>query len=94
MVSATNQHESAIGIHMSPPSWTSLPPLSLTPLGCHRASTSFGFPVTYNKFPLAICFTHGNIYVSMLLSQIIPPSSSPTVQKSVLDVSISIADLK
>ena len=26
LVSAIHQHESAIGIHMSPPSWTSLPP--------------------------------------------------------------------
>ena len=35
LVSAKHQQESAIGIHLSPPSWTSLPPP--TPLGCHRA---------------------------------------------------------
>ena len=37
LVSTIHQHESAIGIHMSP-SWTSshLPPHP-TPLGCHRA---------------------------------------------------------
>ena len=31
LVSAIHQHESIIGIHMSPPSWTSLPPLTLSP---------------------------------------------------------------
>ena len=35
LVSANYQHESAIGIHISPPSWTSLP-LHPTPLDCHR----------------------------------------------------------
>ena len=38
LFSVKPQHESAIGIHMSPPSWTSLsPPNHPTPLGCHRA---------------------------------------------------------
>ena len=35
LVSAIHQHESAISIHMSPRSWTSLPHHS-TPRGCHR----------------------------------------------------------
>ena len=37
MVFTIHQRESALGIHMSPPSWTRLPlsPHS-TPLGCHR----------------------------------------------------------
>ena len=38
LVSAISQHESAIGIHISSPSWISFPPPSHpTPLGCHRA---------------------------------------------------------
>ena len=45
-------------------------------------STSFVYPVTYSKFPLAIYFTHGNIYISMLLFQIIPSSPSFTISKS------------
>ena len=37
LVSAIHQHESALGIHMSPPSWTSHLSLLPTLLGCHRA---------------------------------------------------------
>ena len=38
LVSSIHQHEAATGIHMSPLSWTSLPPpIHPTPLGCHRA---------------------------------------------------------
>ena len=33
----------------------------------------------YGDFPLAICFTYSNAYISMLLSQFIPLSPSPTV---------------
>ena len=65
-----------------PPSWTSLPSPSPPHPSRVSWSTSFGFPASYSKFPLAISFTSGNIYVSMLLSQIIPPSPSPTVIKS------------
>ena len=36
LVFAIHQHESAIGIHTSPPSWISLPPHP-TPLDCDRA---------------------------------------------------------
>ena len=35
-------------------------------------------PVSRRKFPLAVYFTYGNVYVSMLFSQFIPPSPSPT----------------
>ena len=35
--------------------------------------------VLHGSFLLASCFTHGRVYVSMLLSQFVPPSPSPTV---------------
>ena len=38
----------------------------------------------YSNFPLAICFTYGNVYISVLLSQFIPPSPSPAVAISVI----------
>ena len=43
-------------------------------------------PVLYSNFPLASYFTHGNVYVSMVLSQFIPSSRSfpPLCPKSVL----------
>ena len=49
------QHELAIGIHMSPPSWTFLPPPTLS-----RPSRllQFEFPESYGRFPLAIYFTY------------------------------------
>ena len=70
LVSAKHQHESAMGIHSSPPSWTHLPPRP-TPLGCHRAPGWSS--VSHSKFPLALCFTFGSVYVSMLS---IPPSAN------------------
>ena len=44
-------------------------------------------PVSYGKFPLVIYFTSGNVYVPMLLSQISPPSPSPTVSKCLFFIS-------
>ena len=49
-------------------------------------STSFGCLASYIKLALVIYFTYGNMYVSMLLSQIIPPSS-PTESKSLFFMS-------
>ena len=36
-------------------------------------------PESHSKFPLAICFTYNKVHISMLLSQYVPPSLSPTV---------------
>ena len=80
MASAIHQHESVTGTHVTPPSPPHASRLS--------QSTSFGFPVSYIKLPLAICFTYGNVYISMLFSQIIPPSPSPTVYKSLFFMSM------
>ena len=63
-----------------PPESPSCLPPHPTPLGCHKP-LGFGFPVSYSKFPLAVYFTYGHVYVSMLLSQIIPPSPSPLCPK-------------
>ena len=70
MVFATHQYESAIGIHVSPPSWTPLPPPSPAYRSRLSQSTSFRCPALCNKLGLSINFTYGNEYVSMLFSQI------------------------
>ena len=47
--------------------------------------------VWYRSFPLAICFTHGAVYMATPLFQFIPPSPSPScVHKSILNICISI----
>ena len=57
---------------LEPPSIShSTPPLELV------TEYSVELPVSQSKFPLAVCFTYGNVYVSMLLSQFVPPLSFP-----------------
>ena len=51
-------------------------------------STCLGCPSSYFKLPLAIYFTYGNVSVSKLFSQIIPPSP-PTESKSLFFTSVS-----
>ena len=86
---AIQQRESAMCLHVSPPSWTSFhPPSYPTPLGRHGA---WGWaPCVYSGSPLAICFTYGSVYVSMLLSQFVPPSPSSAVSTSLFSMSASL----
>ena len=84
LVSAIHQHESTTVRHMSPSSWTSLPPF--TPSHCSGLSQSPGLSsLSHSKLPLAGCFTQGSVYVSMLLSPFVAhfpyPAASAACQQ-------------
>ena len=67
-----------------------LPPHPI-PQGHPSAPAPHEHPISCIKPGLAIYFTYDNTHVSMLFSQIIPPLSSPRVQKSVLYICVSFA---
>ena len=48
-----------------------------------------GCPASHIQLPLAIYFTYGNVYISVLISQIIPPSPSSIESKSLYFTSVS-----
>ena len=74
---------------MSPPGWTPSPyPLHRIPPGCHRAGVP-GCPASCIELALAIQSTYGKVQVSMLSSQVIPPSPSPTESRSLFFTSVS-----
>ena len=52
--------------------------------------TGFECPVSCIKLGLVIYLKYGNIHVSMLFSQIIPPSPYPTESKSLFFTSVSL----
>ena len=74
--------------HSEPPSH--LPP---HPIPSQRVSqcTSPEHPVSCTEPGLVIYFTYGNIHVSMLFSQIMPHSPSPTESKSLSFICVSFA---
>ena len=87
LVSAIHQHDSAVGIHMSPPKQTSLPPHS-TPLHCHRALDLSSLHHTANSHWLSILHLV-SIYFNATL-----PICPHCVHKSVFYVCVSIAVLQ
>ena len=84
---AIHWHESAMDLHVfpilnPPPTSLSIPSLWVIPVHQPRALVSCIQP------GLAICFTLDNIHVSVLFSQIIPPSPSPIESKSLFYTSV------
>ena len=57
--------------------WISYLYISPLELASHPSSQSTELSSLYSSFPLAICFTHGSVYMSMQLSQFAPPSPFP-----------------
>lgn len=91
LASAARKHASAICLHICPASGASLPPDPIPPLEFiteHPAE----LPLLNSSFPLAVYLTYGSIYVSMLLSQFIPPSPCPSAS-TILHVCVSIPAL-
>ena len=58
---------------LGPPSHPGIPFIQV--ITEHRAE----LPVLCSRLPLAIYFTYGSVYMSVLISQFIPPSPSPSV---------------
>ena len=69
-------------VYMCSPSWTLLPPPSPPHPSALSQSTGFECPASCIKCALVIYFTYGNIHVSVLFSQVIPPLPSLTELKS------------
>ena len=71
-----------------PPSWTPSPLLSTPHPSGVSWNTSFECLASCIKLALVIYLTYGNMHVSMLSSQIIPPSPSPTESKNLFFTSV------
>ena len=91
LVSTVQQSESAICIHI-PPYPLPLDPPSRPPypIPLGRTKHQADLPVLCSSFPLAIYFTVGSVYMSVLLSHFIPASPSPRALKSILYVCVFI----
>ena len=77
-------------VYMCPQSRNPFPaPSPSHPSGLFRC-TGFECPVSCIKFGLVTYFTYGNTHISMLFSQIIPPSPSPTESKNRFFISASL----
>ena len=78
-------------VYMCSPCWTCLPPPSpYYPSGSSQC-TNLKHPVSCIEPGLVIHFTYDILHVSVPFSQIVPPSPSPRVQKTVLYICVSFA---
>ena len=76
----------AVCAHICPPSWTPSPIAALQVIAEHHAE----LPVPCGSFLLAVSFTRGGVYVSVLLSQFVLLSPlSPLCPQFVLFICIS-----
>ena len=77
-------------VHTCSPSWTPLPPPSLSHPSGPSQCTSPKHSVSCIKPGLEICFTYAILHVSMSFSQIIPSLPSPTESKRLFYTSVSL----
>ena len=77
-------------VYMCSPFWTPCPPPSLSHPSGSSQCISPEHPVSCIEPGLVICFTYDNIHISMLFSQITPPSPSPTESKRLFYTSVSL----
>ena len=77
-------------VYMCSPSWTLLPPPSPYPPSGSSQCTSPKHPVLCIEPGLATRLIHDIIHVSMLFSQISPPSPSPTESIRLIYTSVSL----
>ena len=90
MVFAIHQYESATCIHMSLPSGAPLPlPTPAILLGCHRAPALRALQHIPDSRRLSVLRM---VNVSVLFSQIIPPSPSLTESKTLFFIEIPICE--
>ena len=96
LVSVVQQHESATWIHRSPPSWASPPPPPPPPPPSHPSRLSQSTQLSSLCYTAASHYvTHGSVYMSMLLSQFVPPAPPPDhVQKSIPYICASVPVLQ
>ena len=87
---AIHQHEYTTGVHVFPILNRPLPPSPYHPSESSQC-TSPKLPVSCMEPGLAIRFLYDIIHVLMPFSQIIPPTPSPRVQKTVLYICVSFA---
>ena len=73
-----------------PPLWDPHPH-SLSEMASRLSQSIKLSSLCYSRFPLAFCFIHGPVCMSVLVSQSIPPSPSPTVLFSACPVSTSMS---
>ena len=93
LISVIHQHELTIGVHMSLPSWISLPPPAHSPSCQGYYIIPVWVPWVIQEIPIDYLLTYVSVYASMLLSPFISPSSSSPLPLSISLFSMSVSPL-